>query len=228
MTAHPTPLLAGFVLGDVDVHERELVEVHLLTCAACRAEVAALRDALFSLPDTLPSAPVPDGAWERLQARRNASTQDITPIIPNRTVPLWPLAAAVSVGLVLGGLGTQSYLKVQQQAQNQGSMLTGTQPIRLTDARGRAFGTVLFTANMEALVVLDKRPPGGQVYQVWGRPKVQEGEVKPVSLGMTDGTALRIIRCNSYEFVGVSLEPIGGNVAPTHSLGRVKVPLMGI
>ena len=226
MAAHPTPLLAGFVLGDLDVHERELVEVHLLTCSQCRAEVAALRDALFSLPDTLPTAPVPEGAWERLQARRNAGTDRPT-VLSRRSVPLWPLVAAVGLGLLLGGLGTQTYLKGQQQVENQSPALAGAQPLRLVNSQGKSFGTVLFMPDMQALIVLDQRPPGGQVYQVWGRPREQGGVVKAVSLGMTEGTSLKVIRCNSYEFVGVSLEPVGGNAAPTHPLGRVKVPLKG-
>ena len=228
---HPTELLAGFVLGQLLPHEQESVEVHLLGCPQCRAEVGTLRDALFGLAADLPAAPVPPGVWEKVQARRQPALPEQealppTPLPRRRPALLWPLVAALGLGLVVGGAGTRTHMQAQQQAQIGNLVSAGAQPLKLLDRQGHAFGTVLLLKDMRAMIFLDRRPPAGQVYQVWGRP--QGSGARPVSLGITEGTTLSVSRCNSYEFVGVSLEPVGGNAAPTKPLGRVKVPLSKI
>ncbi len=59
-------LLGVYALDAVDPDERVLVEEHLATCPACRAEVAGHREVASMLAHT--GATAPDGLWDRISA----------------------------------------------------------------------------------------------------------------------------------------------------------------
>ena len=59
-------LLGVYALDAVDPDERLLVEEHLVTCPACRAEVSAHREVASMLAHT--GATAPDGLWDRISA----------------------------------------------------------------------------------------------------------------------------------------------------------------
>lgn len=62
-------LLGAYALDAVDQAERQQVEAHLEGCAACRRELARLREAA----DMLPSAsPPPEDLWKRIVAEVQA------------------------------------------------------------------------------------------------------------------------------------------------------------
>lgn len=216
MTAHPLDLLPGYVLGDLEAPETETVEVHLLGCPSCRAEVARLRDALFSLADDLPAATLRDGLWEQIQARR----QPARPLRVRRPVPLRPWLAAAVVLLALGGY-TATRLTPPQPASVSRWEAQGARRLILTSREGRAFGTLLVRPDGQALVVLDRPAPAGQVYQAWGRTG-GAGESGPTSLGLTGGTVMQVT-WTGFNSVGISVEPAGGSPAPTRPLGRVNL-----
>ncbi|MBW3547037.1 MAG: zf-HC2 domain-containing protein [Actinobacteria bacterium] len=62
-------LLGAYVLDAVDEAERQQVEAHLEGCAACRRELARLREAADMLPS--PSRP-PEELWRRIVAEVQA------------------------------------------------------------------------------------------------------------------------------------------------------------
>lgn len=220
MTAHPLHLLPGYVLGDLDAPEAETVEVHLLGCPSCRTEVARLRDALFSLADDLPPAVPPGETWNHIQARR--AVRRPPPV--SRPV-LWPwFSAAVVVALfALGGYTTWTRVALPQQTSVQRWQAQGAARLPLTSSGGNAFGTLLVRPDGQALVVLDRPAPKGQVYQAWGRQASGPRAGVPVSLGLTDGTVMQVA-WTGFDSVGISVEPMGGSPAPTHPLGRVNLP----
>ncbi|GAA5512439.1 hypothetical protein Dcar01_01153 [Deinococcus carri] len=220
MTAHPLDLLPGYVLGHLDAPEAETVEVHLLGCPVCRAEVARLRDALFSLADDLPLAVPPSDTWDRIQARRA-----VRPPPPVSRPVLWPwLSTAVVVALLaLGGYTAWTRLALPQQASVQRWEAQGSTRLALTSRDGRAFGTLLVRPDGQALVVLDRPAPTGQVYQAWGRQASGPRAGVPVSLGLTDGTVMQVA-WTGFDSLGISVEPMGGSPAPTRPLGRVNLP----
>jgi len=222
MTApHPNDLLPGYVLGDLAAQEFERVEVHLLGCATCRAEVARLRDALFSLADELPSTPVPPGTWERIQTRRTAARP-----LPRTSRPVfwpWLSAAAVVTLLALGGYTAWTRLTPPAQVSVQRWEAQGATRLALTSREGKAFGALLVHPDGQALVVLDRPAPGGQVYQAWGRQASGPRAGVPVSLGLTDGAVMQVV-WTGFDSVGISVEPMGGSPAPTRPLGRVNLP----
>lgn len=230
MTAHvhPTDLLPGYVLGDLDGSEADTVETHLAACPACRAEVARLRDALFSLADDLPGAALPQGAWNRIQARRLTTVpsklQQPVGRSPHHQRPRWPgLAAAAVIVLALGTVGTRLMTAPSQQATVQQWEARGASRLTLASRDGQAFGTLLVRADGQALVVLLTPAPDGQVYQAWGRRADGVQARRPVSLGFTGGTVMQVA-WQDYASVGISVEPAGGSPAPTHPLGRVTLP----
>ena len=59
-------LLGVYALDAVDPDERVLIEEHLATCPACRAEVSAHREVASMLAHT--GATAPDGLWDRISA----------------------------------------------------------------------------------------------------------------------------------------------------------------
>lgn len=66
-------LLGAYALGAVDQAERQRVEAHLEGCAACRRELAQLREAAAMLP----SPPRPsDELWERIVAEVRAAEEE--------------------------------------------------------------------------------------------------------------------------------------------------------
>ena len=84
--------------------ERRDVLEHVLTCRACRAELARLDPtALFGL---LAFQPIPEDALERLSARVAAETATTTPA--RRSVRRWVAAASIAAALLLAAfLGTR-------------------------------------------------------------------------------------------------------------------------
>lgn len=62
-------LLGAYALDAVDQAERQQVEAHLEDCAACRRELARLREAADMLPS--PSRP-PEELWKRIVAEVRA------------------------------------------------------------------------------------------------------------------------------------------------------------
>ncbi|UBV44385.1 anti-sigma factor (plasmid) [Deinococcus taeanensis] len=221
---HPTELLAGYVIGDLDVQDVRTVEAHLTGCAACCAEVGRLRDALMSLADDLPDAAVPGGTWARIQARRQAGAPDApvarAPLRRPRRPWLW-LAAAL--GLIFTSVLTRLAPAPSTQGSIQQWQAQGAVKLTLTGQDGQAFGLVLVRPDGQALVVLDRRAPDGQVYQAWGRRAGAAPPAAPVSLGLTDGTVLQV-DWRGFSSVGVSVEPGGGSPVPTRPLGRVTLP----
>lgn len=61
-----TDLLGAYALDAVEPDEREAVELHLLECPRCRAEVAEHREAAAFLSQS--GAQAPDGVWDRIVA----------------------------------------------------------------------------------------------------------------------------------------------------------------
>jgi len=63
--AHPHELISAMLDGEIDTHERSLVESHLSTCAECRVLAADL-EALGAALDDDPVPPVPAGLASRI------------------------------------------------------------------------------------------------------------------------------------------------------------------
>lgn len=135
----------------------------------------------------------------------------------------WLSAAAVVTLLALGGYTAWSQLGPSQQVSVQRWEAQGATRLVLTSRGGTPFGSLLVRPDGQALVVLDRPAPGGQVYQAWGRQASGPRAGVPVSLGLTDGAVMKVA-WTGFDSVGISVEPVGGSPAPTRPLGRVNLP----
>jgi anti-sigma-K factor RskA len=223
---HPTALLPDSVLGTLNPAQQLRVDTHLLGCAACRTEVARLRDALFSLADDLPLVLVPEGSWENIQARRDAVSAQVLrpPPLPSKRLSVWSLAAATALIVALGGytlVGTRSGVQVEVSARHW--LDQGATQLTLTAKNGQPYGSMYVRPDGRALLVLNQKAAPGQVYQAWGRQASGPHAGVPTSLGLTGGRVMEV-SWTGYDSVGVSTEPTGGSPAPTHPLGRTTLP----
>jgi anti-sigma factor RsiW len=108
-------LLGSYALDAVDGPEAEAVELHLLECPRCRAEVAEHREVAALLGNV--GAPAPDRLWDRIAASLEETPPDLplAPVpgpsrrpraIPRRLV-LVAGAAATAAAAVIGVLAFQ-------------------------------------------------------------------------------------------------------------------------
>ncbi|WP_161884123.1 anti-sigma factor domain-containing protein [Deinococcus alpinitundrae] len=228
---HPTDLLPDYVLASLDPDQDMTVDTHLQSCADCRVEVARLREALFSLADDLPAVAVPEGPWKAIQAQRSRSSAQAPPSsapsvsVRLRRFPVWPLAAAIALIMAVGGYTLVSTRSGVQTAQASARhwLAQGARLLTLTSKNGQPYGSMYVRPDGRALLVLNKKAAPGQVYQAWGRQASGPRAGVPTSLGLTGGTVMEV-SWRGYDSVGVSIEPAGGSLAPTHPLGRTRLP----
>ncbi|HWC39875.1 MAG TPA: anti-sigma factor [Acidimicrobiales bacterium] len=108
-------LLGSYALDAVDGPEAEAVELHLLECPRCRAEVAEHREVAALLGNV--GAPAPDRLWDRIAASLEEAPPDL-PLAPAsgpsrrpRAIPrrlvLVAGAAAAAAAVVIGVLAFQ-------------------------------------------------------------------------------------------------------------------------
>ncbi len=91
-----SPLLDEYLDGTLAAPDQARVEAHLAGCAACRAELAALRE-LTAAARALPPSLTPDSdAWPAIARRTMAR-----PTVRSR----WWLQAAAAVALLVAGYG---------------------------------------------------------------------------------------------------------------------------
>ena len=237
---HPQTL-TDYVLSELSPQETRAIELHLEGCAACRAELRALRETLVTMTETLPPVALPGTAWEGIQARLTAEKPN--PALPSRRSrpvsriskpPLrrrvWqPLAWAASLVMALSGLlwGFQERQSNQQLVVEQRKVAgwlsrPDVSAQQLTDAAGERLGSVLILSDGRALFVLRAAPPAGTSYQAWGYGAEPSGTA-PVNLGLTGRTLLEVLYTD-YQTLELSLEPKWGSLQPTQPLGRVAVP----
>lgn len=236
MTDHQwTELAAPYALGALDAEERARFEVHLATCAECRAEVQSLREVAGLLAESAPAATPPATLRERVlrEARR------VRPLGASRRRPgMLPwLAAAASLVLAVG-IG-YAYLR-DHAAFDQASAVAAARRDTIAErdslvktllspdaatadlaATGQAPSARLFWSSSRHRVVMAvfRLTPArsGRTYQLWA---ISKG--KPVSIGVfntnPDGqliTEMALPPNLTFELTAVTEEPAGGSPQPT-------------
>lgn len=113
-------LLSMAALDALAPSERAALEAHLSTCAECTADLAALRDGVAAVGDSLPRRPMAPEHDSRIRARLMARAvvdrEDVTPIrrseapspsigasITHRQQTHWRLLAAAALIFAVGG-----------------------------------------------------------------------------------------------------------------------------
>lgn len=190
-------LLGAYALDALEGEEHLAVEVHLPTCARCRAEVQEFREVAAMLAHT--GAPAPDGLWDRIaeslegepprldlpgslaflpSAQRAAASARHT--WRNRAAGAF-LAAAAVVIVVLGvGLVEQdrrldqmaSLLEVDalERAYQAAESTAGSEVIQLASFDGKIDTRAVLTDEGEGYLWASGLPRlgDGETYQLWG------------------------------------------------------------
>lgn len=193
-------LLPLYALGALEPAERERLEAALKRHPELWAEARALQETVADLAELVPQAPVPAGLEAKVMARLRPS---------RRFVLAGWLAKAAAFVLLLGlgytgGWGAFWLLSLRDPE---------TKVVGLVSPKGEVVGRVIQRKEGRVLVLLDRWPPQGQVFQAWG---LVQGSPTPLP---TFRTPLKSLRLPPEARVAISLEPPGGSRQPTTLLG---------
>jgi len=231
-------LLGSYALDAVDGPEAEAVELHLVECPRCRAEVAEHREVAALLGNV--GTPAPEQLWDRIAASLEEAPPDlglgaVSELRPPRrtirrrlTVGLAAVAAVAAV--VIGLLAFQVHRldnRVNSLAQatpdhglSQLAAAAVLDPqahrvdLRAPQGNQAVQGVVL--PNGHGYLVKADLPPlsSGQTYQLWAI----RGN-RPVSLGVLGAdpqvAAFSLGSPNGAPTLAVTVEPSGGVTSPT-------------
>lgn len=113
---HPDEaLLLDLALSDIDGHARDELTRHIALCEPCRAEYAAIADAVDHVLAAAPRvAPPPGFSRSVLAAMGMGDAADVAARQGGRRRP-WLLAAAASISLLVGAAGTYAIMDARQQ-----------------------------------------------------------------------------------------------------------------
>ena len=209
---------AAFVLGALAPDEAARFTEHLETCAACREEVAALRQVVDVLPIAAPQHPVPRGLRRRVLRVVRDDASGSTAAVPlhrrwslvgdraRRSLLVAGATAAIALA-VIGGLEL-SLGHGSRVIRAEVTGVSGSAQVRLSGDHG------------ELVVRHMTPPPPGKIYEVWlkrarGAPVPTSVLFSVTSSGSGDvGLPGDLRRFNE---VLVTPEPAGGSQVPTHT-----------
>lgn len=239
--SHDSDLVGPYVLDALDPEEREAFDVHLQTCASCRAEVAELSQVVNVLPLACEGIEPPSSLRERILER--SSVDWGSPPAPRlqtidsprrggaqRRPLLWSLLAAAAI--LVAAVTVWNINLHQEIDQKNGTVALQQQVItalahgavvsRLAalGPRSAASAAVLQPSRgQKALFVASglPRPPSEKVYQLWlirGTKPVSAGTFSPSGYGTS---VVRMPMATAgYTVAAVTVEPgPHGSRAPT-------------
>jgi anti-sigma-K factor RskA len=206
MSAHDEMLdnVAAFALGSLDAHEVRVVELHMQTCAECRAEYDTMRPVVTAVGGAAGSNASPSPL---LKARIMKEVRAQGAPVRGRSF-VFPYALAAACLLLVAGLGAV----VVEQSHT---------IVELAGARRVAFaqGDVLVARDRLYLAVHGLPPlPAGRVYQTWTLAKGAKTVTPSVTFTPdAHGSALVAIPADVDAIVAtaISVEPAGGSLQPT-------------
>ncbi|MBE7528234.1 MAG: hypothetical protein HND44_18060 [Chloroflexi bacterium] len=213
-------LLAAYALGSLEADEAVTVAVHLETCPACRAELAAYEAVTDMLATAVPLASPPPALKTRLMAR--TQTAVALPLTRRQSLkehlrrwwhpPYWRPGLALVV-LVLAATALVIW---QQNRPAPPSQYTLT----ATEHAPEATGVITIAADGTATLSIANLPPltAEQQYQLWLIRDGQRDSGAVFSVN-ADGSAQITIQSarpfTSYQAFGITIEPAGGSPGPT-------------
>jgi anti-sigma factor RsiW len=246
-------LLGAFALDAVEDEEAEAVELHLMECPRCRAEVASHREVAALLGNG--GLEAPHELWNRISA--GLEGESAPPALtgfarpsdarrepggwsakPRRGAVALAVAAAVAalalVGVKVSSLDgkvnhLQSALAASQLSQAAAEALfsQGAHQVVLASDDDHLRVDVAVRSDGQAVVVWDDLPAlkGGRTYQLWGLVGHS-----PVSLGLTGSDARNAtFRLDSrVSLVMVTAEPAGGVTEPGSAPVLVQGSVSGL
>jgi hypothetical protein len=225
-------LTGAFALDAVEPDERELVELHLMECPRCRAEVAEFREVAAFLAHNGYTAP--EGLWDRISGALEEAPPplDLAPVValpPRRSIGMRAAAAvaaaaalvAVFFGVKVVDLGNKLD-RIEAQNGIERSVVQAQQDPRsrtatLVSADGTQGGEVVLRPDGTAFLVKDRLAPlaPDRTYQLWA---LVDG--KPISAGVLgpDPGIVAFTAAGDPAGFAISNEVRGGAAQPTKPL----------
>jgi anti-sigma-K factor RskA len=217
----------AYVLGALDEHELEPFREHLATCAACREEVAQLREVTDSLAIAVPRAEASDDLRVRLmgvvrgeaELLRAAGDEADRPPARTRSVWRWRVFPAIvamgalAAGVLIGALALNTGSSQQTRV---------IQAQVLPPAAGHdAFAQLRKVGSHVELQVSGMPAPAlGRIYEVWLKAGAKAPEPTDALFSVTgqgDGTVGVPGDLRGVSKVMVTEEPAGGSLKPTRN-----------
>jgi anti-sigma-K factor RskA len=223
-------LIPAYALAATDPDESQAVELHLPSCAACRAMLADYRRLGDDLLYAAPAMAAPAGLTERMQRRLAPAPQEVAPR------PWWarlrPRPAVFALGAAVLLLAVTNFYwfgrmkGLEQRTAAPAASFSwladaAAVPLRADGSGAWAQGVVYAPKDAQpALLCVYGMPalPVGKSYQVW---LIKDGKRDSGGLFQVspDGFGLLVLRpqrpLSEYNAVGITVEPAGGSPAPT-------------
>ena len=212
---------AAYALGALE--DADAYREHLLSCAACRAEVAELQLAVDALPSTVTPASAPESLRRKvLDAVRSEADllhaagrkADRAPRA-RRTPASWRLLLAGSASLAAGA-AVLIVLAVSSGSSNAVRVTTA----QIAASERGAHGALRVASGRAELVLGGMRQaPRGQIYEVWvSRGKGSAPAATDALFGVTRAGSASVEvpgPLRGVREVLVTHEPLGGSLHPT-------------
>ena len=224
--------IPAYALGALEAGETAALEAHLLTCEACRDELAEYRalsaDLGAALPPRRAPAHIRSRLRDRLPSRRGSSSRSPFGFLRQALVPA--LLLVLIAGNVLSFWQMQRLQQQQSQLvsqvrtdQNTLAMLAYPSTQALPIHAEPISGTLLLDRdrNTAMLIMWDLPPlPDNQSYQAWlvqpDGVRVSAAVFRPAADGSYTAQPLWPAQSlSNYAAIGVTVEPAGGSPQPT-------------
>ena len=211
MADEPHDLTAAYALDALDEADAEAYEEHLRTCEHCREELASLRGAAASLAHAAPPAAPPPELREQILQQARSERPNVRPLVRRRlALPILATAAAACAVALLAVWATSLHRDLNRR--DQLLAVLGDPAAHHVAIKGAA-GTLVVRRNGDAALVTSLPPaPSGKTYELW---VIADGTPKPAGLYQGRRSVLLHGRVSPGTTVAVTVEPAGGEDAPT-------------
>jgi anti-sigma-K factor RskA len=239
-------LLAAMALDALDTDSHARVEEHILTCPECQRELDSLREVASALGNTY-EAP-PEGLWSHIASRLYETDPADTPSLPvflgdfdpsgpgDRqrtrrtrgfllTASLAAAAAIIVLALTLSSANHRvANLEIALASNGHNGVASalatpGHRVVTLSSTDHQVFASFVLLPDGRGYLVKSNMPalPSSETYQLWG---VVNGS--PVSIGVMGSSphavAFTLATSPAPTVIGVTVEPAGGSLTPTHGM----------
>jgi anti-sigma-K factor RskA len=214
-----TDLLALDAVGALEASDRDLMERHLVSCAACKHAAAEYADLASLLPAALEVVPPPARLRRRLMAQVYAESTASARLPWWRrlvaTIPASRTFTAVGAVAVVAAIALGIYAVAGRN--------TSPAPVAYAVSGTTATGT-LAVDTARAVAVLTVKGlaalPSSEAYEVWLIPP--QGSPKGVAFlspGLGGGPWTAVVRGSlaGYKSIAATVEPAGGSSTPSNT-----------
>lgn len=218
-----------YAAGDGTQAERIEFEHHLATCAACRAELADLKEVWEAMPLLAdPTDVLDDLKAEVMRGIFGGGEEESAPIVPKRRTGIVSIAAVAAVLLLASGYalwsagsGKDEYVSGISTVQTPMQVLKTYKLNAVDRTMPAAAGTVWLLGGEEKNQVVVhlqglSMTSGDEAYQVW---LIHDGERYNCGTLLVDGQGTGVLTYSikkeaAFEAIGVTLEPDAKGTQP--------------